>query len=153
MEFILFEYPMFFIMFIAAVLALIQTLVTKALVDQNRLREIQTQVSAFNKKLLKATREQNKEELEKLEKEKQKINELQVEMLKMQMPLFASMLPFFVVFFLLMNLAKTMKWGAFINLPFNIPILGIGNSFTWLGWYIMCSIPITTFFKKLLNVR
>lgn len=153
MEFFLFKMPMLFIIFVAAVLALILTLVNRAIVDQRRMKEIQTEVFAYNKKLMKATKEQNKEELAKLEHEKAKIMELQSEMMKMQMPMFAAILPFFVVFFLLRELAESMQWSAFVQLPFNIPVLGIGSSFTWLGWYIMCSLPMTTLFKKLLDVR
>lgn len=150
------DYPLFFIMSISIVLSLILTVVNKVLVDQERVKEIQEKVKAYNKKLMKATRENNQEEKTKLEKEKPNIMKLQSELMKMQMPVFASMLPFFVVFFLMRKLAVSMEWGAFVNLPsiLHLPFLGLGDgTLTWLGWYILCSLPFTSLFRKVLGVR
>ena len=88
-----------------------------------------------------------------LNKDKAKVMQLQSEMFKMQLPIFASILPFFLVFALLRSLAASHQWGDFITLPFNVPILGIGASLTWLGWYIICSLPFTALFRKFLGVR
>lgn len=148
------QYPMYFIMVVSIVLSMILTLVNKLLIDQERMKEIQKRVTAYNKKLMKATKAQDKEELDQLGKEKPQIMKMQSEMMKMQMPMFASMLPFFVVFFLLRRLADNMEWGQFMALPtdpFTWPLFGAG--LTWLGWYILCSLPFTSLFRKVLGVR
>ena len=145
--------PIYFILIISAVISLTLTLVNKLVVDQNRLKEIQKEVKEHNKKLMKANREKDQASIDKLTKDKARVMELQSEMMKMQMPVFASTFPFIIVFFLLKKLALSMAWGAFVLLPFNVPILNIGNSFTWLGWYIMCSLPFTSLFRKILNVN
>lgn len=153
MAFDLFAYPMYFIMVVSAVISLILALVTKVLIDQDRMKDIQKEVKVYNQKLMKATREKDQKVLDKLGKEKSKIMGLQNEMMKMQMPMFASMLPFFVVFYFLRQFATAQGWGEFIMLPFMINVLNIGNSFTWLGWYILCSMPFTVLFRKFLGVR
>jgi len=147
------NYPVFFIMLVAITLSLVLTLVNKKLVDQNRLKEIQTRVNSYNKKLMKASKGQDQETLNKLSSEKPAIMQLQSEMMKMQLPVFASMLPFFLVFMGLRRLAVSMAWGEFIVLPFTVNFLSIGGSLSWLGWYIMCSFPFTSIFRKLLDVR
>jgi uncharacterized membrane protein (DUF106 family) len=151
----LLDNPMWFIMIIAAVLAAIMAIVNKVLVDQDRVKEIQTEMKAHNKKLMKASREKNQEELEKLNRDKPRIAQMQQELMKMQMPMFASMLPFFVVFYVLRSVANAQDWGQFMALPwddiFALPLFG--RKLSWLGWYIFCSLPFTSFFRKILGVR
>ena len=149
----LLAYPMYFIMVVAAVLSFTLALINKVLIDQDRMNEIQNDVKVYNKKLMKATREKDQKVIDKLNKEKPNIMAMQNEMMKMQMPMFASMLPFFVVFYVLRTVATGQNWGEFMQLPFTINILNIGNSFTWLGWYILCSLPFTVLFRKFLGVR
>jgi len=145
------EYPLFFIMGVAIVLSAILTIVNKLLVDQNRMKELQAETKKYQKRLMAATKAGDQEELKKIEKDKPKINQMQSEMMKMQMPIFASMLPFFVVFYILRTWADKAAWGEFVMLPFKMPIAG--TTMTWLGWYIMCSLPFSTFFRKVFGVR
>jgi len=145
--------PVLFIAIVSIVMSSILTLVNKVIVDQGRMKEIQKRVSSFNKTLMKATKANDQAKVTELNKEKPQITQMQQEMMKMQMPMFMSMVPFIIVFMLLRRLADAMAWGVIIQLPFNIPVLGINNSFTWLGWYILCSLPFTALFRKILGVK
>ena len=117
------------------------------------MKEIQKKVSGFNKEIMRATKAKDTAKVAELNKDKPQIMQMQQEMMKMQMPMFMSMVPFILVFMGLKRLAVSMDWGVIIQLPFNLPILGINNSFTWLGWYILCSLPFTALFRKVLGVR
>lgn len=158
------SYPTYLILGIAIVISLILTIVNLVLVDQERMKEINKKVKSYNKKLMKATKEQNDEELKKLKSRKPAITKMQQELMKMQMPMFLSMLPFFVVFLLLRRVAEAQAWGEFMLFPwcstwaaanadkcFALPLFG--NSLGWLGWYIICSLPFTSFFRKMLGVQ
>jgi len=145
--------PVLFIGIISIVMSSILTLVNKVIVDQGRMKEIQKRVSSYNKTLMKATKANDQAKVAEMNKEKPQIMQMQQEMMKMQMPMFMSMVPFIIVFMLLKKLAVAMDWGVIIQLPFNLPILGINNSFTWLGWYILCSLPFTALFRKILGVK
>tara|TARA_Y100000310_G_scaffold343171_1_gene449624 strand:- start:58 stop:513 length:456 start_codon:yes stop_codon:yes gene_type:complete len=149
----LLQSPILLVGMISAVLSLILTLVNKVIVDQGRMKEIQKKVSSFNKELMRATKANDQAKVAEMNKEKPQVMQMQQEMMKMQMPMFMSMVPFIVVFIFLKKLAVSMDWGVIINLPFNIPLLGINNSFTWLGWYILASLPFTVLFRKILGVR
>lgn len=148
------NYPMIFIMIVAAIIAVLMALITKLLVDQKRVKEIQEQVKVHNKKLMKATREKNQEEIDKLNKDKPRIMQMQSELMKMQMPVFMAMFPFIIVFFLLRQLATSMGWGQFMALPsdpYEWPMFG--QQLGWFGWYLICSLPFNSFFRKALGVR
>jgi uncharacterized membrane protein (DUF106 family) len=149
----LLNYPIVFIGTVSVVLSLILTLVNKVIVDQGRMKEIQKKVSVYNKELMKATKSKDQAKVAEMNKEKPQIMQMQQEMMKMQMPMFMSMVPFILVFMFLKRLAVSMDWGVIIQLPFNLPVLGINNSFTWLGWYILCSLPLTALFRKILDVK
>ncbi len=150
------EHAMLFIFLITVVITAIMTIVNKVLVNQERLKEIQKYVADHNKRNMKAIKEKNEEEMKKLSDEKPKIMQMQSEMMKMQMPMFAAMLPFFVVFIVLGKIAATQNWGEFMTLPWGnaIPIWGLANGkLGWLGWYIFCSVPLTSVFKKVMGVN
>ena len=150
------ENAMLFIFLIGVVASAILTIVNKLLVNQERLKEIQKYVGDYNKKLMKATREKNEAEIKALEPEKEKVMQMQSEMMKMQLPVFASLLPFFVVFGVLGKIATANQWGQFIDLPWGsiVPFLGMGDGkLGWLGWYIMTSFPMTSLFRRALGVH
>ncbi|HIK00506.1 TPA: DUF106 domain-containing protein [archaeon] len=156
MNFFARENAMLFIFIIAMVASAILTIINKLLVNQERLKEIQKYVSDYNKKLMQATKEKNQEAIKALEDEKQKVMQMQSEMMKMQLPVFAALIPFFVVFAVLGNIADSNQWGQFINLPWGnvIPFLGLGDGkLGWLGWYILASFPMTSVFRRSLGVH
>ncbi len=147
--------PLFFIAAISAVASAILTILNKLLVDQDRMKEIQKYVKDYNARYMKAVKEKNTEEQKQLDTEKPKMMQMQHEMLKMQMPVFASLLPFFAVFILLGKIDGANAWGEFVNLPWGsfIPFLGFENGkLGWLGWYILSSFSFTTAFRRALNL-
>ncbi|HIK01494.1 TPA: DUF106 domain-containing protein [archaeon] len=144
--------PMYFIMVVSAVLTLILSLVNKVFTDPDRMKEIQATMKSYNKELMAATRAKDNEKLEKLQKDKPKISQMQQEMMKMQKPIFLSMIPFLVVFYFLGKLATGQGWGEFIQLPFTISLFSVGNDLTWIGWYMWCSLPFTMLFRKALGI-
>jgi len=146
-------YPMLFILVIAAILSLILSLVSKILVDQDRMKEIQKEMKAHNKKLMAATKAQDKDALAKLDKDKPRIMSMQSEMMKMQMPMFGAMLPFFVVFWALRSVSDSMEWGEFVSLPAILQGGWWGSEWTWLGWYILCSLSFSSLFRRILGVK
>jgi uncharacterized membrane protein (DUF106 family) len=145
--------PVLFIAIVSGVLSLILTLVNKVIVDQGRMKELQKKVSVYNKELMKASKSNDTAKVAQLNKDKPQIMQMQREMMQMQMPMFMSMVPFIIIFIFLRKLADAMAWGVIMDLPFNLPIMGINNSFTWLGWYILCSLPFTALFRKVLGVK
>ena len=150
------ENAMLFIFIIGVVASAILTIVNKLLVNQARVKEIQGYVSDYNKKLMQATKEKNEETIKALDGEKQKVMQMQSEMMKMQLPVFAALIPFFIVFGVLGKVATSHQWGEFINLPWGsaIPLFGLANGkLGWLGWYIFTSIPMTSVFRRALGVN
>ncbi len=149
------QYPTAFILIVAIIISALLTVVNKVVIDQKRMKEINTKVKAYNKRLMKATREKNEPELQRLAKEKPVIMQMQQELMKMQMPLFISMIPFFIVFYLLKILANAQNWGQWLLFPWHaslsLPLFG--RDLGWLGWYVVCSMPFTSFFRKLLGVQ
>ena len=147
--------PLVFIFIISGVASAILAILNKMLVDQDRLKEIQKYVADHNKRQMKAHKEKNDAELKALEPGRAKVMQMQHEMMKMQMPVFASLLPFFAVFIVLGKIADANAWGEFITLPWGsaIPLFGMKNGVLgWLGWYILCSFPLTTAFRKALRL-
>ncbi len=156
MSFFARENAMLFIFIIAIIVSAILTIINKLLVNQERVKEIQKYVSEYNKKLMQATKEKNQEAVKALEGEKQKVMQMQSELMKMQLPVFAALIPFFAVFAVLGNIADSNQWGQFINLPWGsvIPFLGLADGkLGWLGWYILTSIPMTSVFRRSLGVN
>jgi len=98
MSFFASENAMLFIFLVAVVASAILTIITKLLVNQGRMQEIQKYVKEYNKKLMAATKAKDEAALKNLEGEKDKVMQMQGEMMKMQMPVFGAMIPFFVVF-------------------------------------------------------
>lgn len=150
------EHAILFIFLVGVMASAILTIINKLLVNQGRMKEIQKYVSDYNKKLMKATKEKDEVTIKALDGEKQKVMQMQGEMMKMQLPVFASLIPFFVVFYVLGNISTSNNWGEFIKLPWGsaVPLFGMANGkLGWLGWYILTSIPMTSLFRKALGVN
>jgi len=147
--------PTLFIFLVGTVIAALMTVVNKFFIDQDRMKEIQLTMKKHNKKLMKATKAQDTEALKSLDIDKPKIMQMQKEMMKMQMPVFISTLPLLVIFMLLRKLAESQAWGEFLIIPWaeTIVIPIFGPSLGWLGWYILVSLVMTTFFRKITDIH
>lgn len=141
--------PLWEILVIAIMVSLIITGMQKKLVDQERAKYLQKEVQSFNKELLSAHKNKDDKLVKQLQKKQPAIMEMQKEMMmKMQLPLFASMIPVLIIFMWIKH--SYSGFGDFIMVPFYLPFnwapLG------WLGWYIFCSMPATIAMKKILRV-
>ena len=127
---------------LASIVVFIITLLYRFLIDQNKAREMKTQMSEMQKRLKDV--KDNKEETDKISSEMMKMTSLQ-----MRNSLKPMIVVMFVAFAFLPWMADAFA-SSTVSLPFSLPFLG--NDFGWLAWYIVISIPLSMVFRRALGV-
>ncbi len=156
------------ILILASFTALYSTLIQKYTVDFRRLKEIQSRISDFQKRYIKAIKEKNQFLLKRLEKEKVEIQKLQSELMSMN---FRSMfytvvvtIPIWIwLWYRIYDIKEGMQGGLYsgvssfvITTPFQ-GLIHVSDSVLfvipwWLFWYILCSVTIGQIIKKLIKL-
>jgi uncharacterized membrane protein (DUF106 family) len=127
--------------------------VTSRVVDQREMKRIKAKLAKYQEKAREAQKKNNMSEFKKLNKE---IMSLQSKMMANSFkPMIFTMIPIILIFSWLRHydyLAAYIKTnGYLVSLPFSLPIWG--SKLNWLGWYILCSIPISTLIKKIFKLE
>ena len=110
------------------------------------MRRIKAEINDLKDKLNKARKEKDDKKLMKYMKRQ---NELAMEQFQyMFKPMTMTMVVVGFVFYFLRHVF--LKINVSFALPFYIP--WIGNEVGWLGFYIIMSLPMTVFFRKLMKL-
>ena len=129
---------------IAMAISLGSAIVNKKVVDQKRNKEIQKQVSDFQKRFNEAKKSGNKELIEKMEKEQKEVMALSMELMKNSFkPMLYTFVPIIVIFFFLnTTYANT---GNVID----VPVIGMLG---WFWWYFLVAIVTGLGFEVLYKI-
>lgn len=133
---------------LTVIITLTSTLLSKKFVNYTRLKEIQAELNEHRKKMMASYKAQDEKETKKLKEDEPRIMQLQQELMQLQYPMFFTIIP--VLFIFLWAKEAFVDTGIVVVLPFTLPRWG--TSLGWLGWYIMCSMPLTILFRKALKV-
>ncbi|WP_456327662.1 DUF106 domain-containing protein [Archaeoglobus sp.] len=156
------------IFILATFTALYSSIIQRFTVDHNFMIEAQKRISEFQKKYLKAVRENNQFLLKQLEKEKDEINRIQAELMNMNFrTMFYTVvvtIPIWVwlwyVIYNVQNLPTVYPmWKVNVTSHFvvTVPFAGsihVSDSFIipwWLFWYIICSIAVGQIFRRIIQ--
>lgn len=151
-----------FILLVSAVLSLIYSAVQVVLVDRNKVRIYNARIKKWREKYKKAMRSGNPRLISEVEKEKDIINRLQLELSQETFkPMIATFLLFIVVYYFIMAVYDHM---VVITLPFTMPVPWFGPQFyvqykgIWISginafwWYIFSSILISSTINVILKI-
>ena len=122
----------------------ISSLIYKFLINKEQMREI------------KAKQKEKQQRLKEVQKTNPaEANQVMNEMLKLQQKqmklTMKPMIVSFIIFILVLPILPSLFPGVVANLPFTLPYFG--NTFEWLPWYFVLTIPLNTIFRKVLGVE
>ena len=126
--------------FVAFLFAYIQ----KLMIDPIKLKTLKEEMKIIQQKQKDAKKNNNPKELKKSFDEMLKLQHKQ--MVMTMKPMIVSMVPVLLIFAWL----PTVYSGTPFVLPFWLPLAG--REVTWLGLYILVSIPSATFFRKIFGM-
>jgi len=155
------------ILILAIFTAIYSTLIQKYTVDYERMKEIQRRVMEYQKKYMKAMKENNQFVLKQLEQQKNEISSLQAELMSMN---FRSMfytvvvtIPIWVwLWYRIYNVAQTGYHGFYsgvskfmVRVPFQ-GLIHVSDRVLvipwWFFWFILCSILVGQILRRLLRL-
>jgi len=144
--------PLLSIVLFSLIISLFLTITYKLLTNQKRIKELREEQKKFQGRI-------------KEEKDREKMMEIQKEMLKKSAelmhltmrPTLITFIPILFVFIFLRNLYTTAKVGAIISWSINIPILcsilpGLCDGAGWLLSYILFSTVFSILIRKIMKV-
>jgi uncharacterized membrane protein (DUF106 family) len=149
----------YFIILFNIVIAVLMSLLTKALIDVEKISRHQKEIKIHNQNKKKAMETADKKLWQKVQRREEYIKKLQSEMLLQNMkPMLAYFVPITIIFFLMRS--------AYVNVPIawipfkfpRIPLLiqtvrYLGN-LTWTGftgWYFLTSIGLGQFIRRFMG--
>lgn len=130
-------------LFLAVLITFVITLFYKFLVDQNKMKSMKDEMKEMQKKI-KEAQKTNPEQANKMMGDVLKLTNKQMFLN------FKPMIPTMIFVFALLPWMASVFTGPIVLLPFSLPFFG--NDFGWLMWYIILSMPLTIFFRKILGV-
>ncbi len=138
---------------VSVLIALITTIVTSKVIDQEEMKSNKRRLKEFQEKL-KTTREKGDEK--KLKKIQSQMLEVQSEVMKGSFkPMLYTFVPIIIVFQWLSQYETLQTYinmyQHLVTLPFTLPIFG--SELGWLGWYIVCSFMSSTVIRKVFNLH
>jgi len=136
----------FAIIAMAMIINLIHTGLQLKFVDVKKMRALQNEMKEHRKKIMQSAKSGQKDQ--ESSTSQSRMMEIQQELMKLQTPMFLTMVPIIFVFIWMREAFA--GFGDVITLPYSLPIWG--NSLGWLGWYILASFPISMFLRKLLRL-
>lgn len=146
----IYEYALFVIFGIGIFVSLIITLITRRVVNWERMRQIKAEVSEFQKKLRDARSKQDMKSMHKLQQDQQRIMALQGQVMKENFkPTLFYIVPYLIFWFILSGI-----YGGWVVawLPFrlDLPFFGKWVSCGFLSWYILTYFGFSQIWRKLL---
>jgi uncharacterized membrane protein (DUF106 family) len=146
----IYEHALFVILIVGVLVALLITLVSRRVVNWERMRQIKAEVSAFQKELRDARSKRDMKRLYKLQQDQKRIMALQGQMMKENFkPTLFYIVPYFIFWFILMGI-----YGGWVVawLPFrlDLPFFGSWVSCGFLSWYLLTYFGFSQIWRKLL---
>lgn len=145
-----YERAMLLVLLLAAAISLLITLVTKKVVNWERVRQIKAEVDAWRKEFLDAQRKKDLKRLHKLQQDQKRIYELQGQMMSETFkPTIIYIVPYFIFWYWLNSFYRgwVMAW-----LPFSLPLpfYGLWVSCGFLSWFFISYFGFSSIWRKLL---
>ncbi len=152
---------------LATFTALYSSVIQRFTVDHRFMVEAQRRISDFQKRYLKAMKENNQFLLKQLEKEKEEIQRIQTQLMNMNFrTMFYTVvvtIPIWVwLWYVIYNIGNVgYHGGSYYSMvsPFNVTVpfagdIHVSDSFIvpwWLFWYFLCSIAVGQVFRRILQ--
>ncbi len=146
----IYAYSMFIIIGVAAVVSLLITLLTKRLVNWDKVRERKAKVSEFMKEYRDATSKRDMKRLHKLQPRQAEIRTLQGQVFSATLkPTIIYMIPLMLIWFLLTGAYSgwVVAWAPF---SIDLPIFGRLVAFGVGWWYFLTYLGFSQIFRKIL---
>ncbi|MCC6012993.1 MAG: EMC3/TMCO1 family protein [Candidatus Verstraetearchaeota archaeon] len=135
---------------ISIAMLLISSIVTRKLTDVEKTRRIMMQVKEWQDAYMKAIREKDNKQIEKLKKKEVVIRKLQAEIMREQFkPLIFTLIPFMIIFYLFLGVFEYNQMIV-AKSPLTIPFLG--NNFTFWIWYLITTFAFSPLIQRLFNL-
>ncbi len=141
------------VMFCAIIISAIILIITKKMVDQEKMKEYKSKIKKYQQKIKEARAKNDVKTLDKINVE---MMEVQKKMMSMSMkPMIYTFLPIILIF----NWLKYYDYltnfiatnGYLVALPFALP--HFGKAIGWFEWYILCSLPSSSILKILMKIE
>ena len=145
-----FEHALFVILVIGMLVALLVTLISRRVVNWERMRQIKAEVSAFQQELRDARSKQDMKRLYKLQQDQKRIMSLQGSMMKENFkPMLFYIVPYFIFWFVLSGIFS--GWVvAWLPFRLDIPFFGKWASCGFLSWYLLTYFGSSQIWRKML---
>ena len=146
----IYEYAVFVVLGIGIFISLLITLITRRVVNWERMRQIKAEVSAFQKELSEAQRKRDMKNVHKLQQDQKRIMSLQGEMMKENFkPTLFYIVPYFIFWFILSGLYS--GWVvAWLPFRLDLPFFGTWVSCGFLSWYLLTYFGFSQIWRKML---
>ena len=140
------SYPVYSLLSVSVVMSFMTSLIYRLFGNYKELKRLKAELNDLRESVSKAQKEKNEKKVMELLK---KQNSLAMEQFQyMFKPMFLTMGLVGLVFMFLKKIYVGMDLS--FGLPFSLPF--IGNSVGWLGFYIIMTLPLTIFFRKLMKL-
>lgn len=133
------------VMIISILLALFSVLLSKFLANQEVLKKAKEEIELYRKKSTEAQKEGDMKKANKYMSEMIKASQKQ--MRENMKPMMFS----FIMFILAFSWLGANYSDLLVSLPFTVPFLG--KEINWFWWYLIIIIPMSMFFRKILDVQ
>lgn len=133
------------VMVISIFLALFSVLLSKFLANQEVLKKAKEEIELYRKKSTEAQKEGDMKKANKYMSEMMKASQKQ--MRENMKPMMFS----FIMFILAFSWLDANYSDLLVSLPFTVPFLG--KEINWFWWYLIIIIPMSMFFRKILDVQ
>ncbi len=145
-----FEHALLVILAIGIFVSLLITLITRRVVNWERMKQIKAEVSAFQQELRDARSKQDMKRLYKLQQDQKRIMALQGQMMKENFkPMIFYIVPYFIFWFILQGIYS--GWVvAWLPFRLDLPFFGKWASCGFLSWYLLTYFGFSQIWRKLL---
>lgn len=146
----IYEHALFVILGIGIFAALLISLITRRVVNWERMRQMKTEVSTFQRELRDARSKQDAKHLYKLKEDQKRIMALQGQMMKENFkPMIFYIVPYFIFWFILQGIYS--GWVvAWLPFRLDLPFFGRWVSCGFLSWYLLTYFGFSQIWRKLL---
>lgn len=146
---LIYEWAIFIILGLAVLFSLVITLITKKVVDWNRVKQIKAEVDSWRKDLLDAQRKKDMKRIYKLKQDQGRIMGLQSQLMMSSLkPAIFYIVPYFIFWRWLGSV-----YGGWVVafLPFSLPLpIGLWASCGFFSWFLISYFGFSSIWRKLL---
>lgn len=144
-------YSTFFIFGLSGLIALLTTLVNRALSDPQKAKAARKEVGDWNRELRAAQRSKDKKTIEKLMKKQQYVMQLQTKMMWQSMKVsLLFLIPLLLMWQVLGTFYGLRPIAYFPGVGPNLPLPIFSGSLIW--WYLVCSLFFGTTFSHVFGI-